>query len=618
MTVKRSLLDTPALTMLVVRNRRARPLQPSRRKVVALGVLYTFIWMTLCPLTDADAEVADVIALPDTPFVIPVPIPPPDYEWPHFRQNVARTGAQRYASNLSDPTKVTNLSIKWSFPAAGPPVGAFKASPIVVNDTVFIGSEDGIFYALDAATGRLRWQYPSGSDRLLGRDTKWSHGFLSSAAYWDQRQAVIFGAQDPSLGPLGSDARLFALDARTGAEIWKSESVATVTGDTTDTLGAVPPSPSLTELHQRIAYSAPLIFNNKVYVGIHDTRDDPIQTGKVIAVDLVTGRNDKSFQFRAVGKPGDPRTVRGGGVWNALATDGTGVYFTTGNTRIPWCSWPYVPPNCPDPPPFLATEPSPNHGLSMIRIDKETGNIIWAFKKVPFERDGDPDWAAGATVMSTSCGELIASVQKDGWSYALDANAVDPNGSMRWQFPPTGFGRTFLDAIHGDEDYRRPGAAWNDVFIVRTGGETLLQHFFDGYLELHALNACAADSDRVRWIANLPNCTKDDILDHTSYSSPTVTGGIVFIGTHNACPGDPRGHLIVFGDPSVVPPVGWRCSDPHMPPQFCPRPIPIPRQLAYVAMPDGGSLAAIRNEPVLAKGRVFVATGAGHVYMLEP
>jgi hypothetical protein len=35
-------------------------------------------------------------------------------------------------------------------------------------------------------------------------------------------------------------------------------------------------------------------------------------------------------------------------------------------------------------------------------------------------------------------------------------------------------------------------------------------------------------------------------------------------------------------------------------------------------MPDGGSLAAMRNEPVLAKGRVFVATGAGHVYMLEP
>jgi hypothetical protein len=35
-------------------------------------------------------------------------------------------------------------------------------------------------------------------------------------------------------------------------------------------------------------------------------------------------------------------------------------------------------------------------------------------------------------------------------------------------------------------------------------------------------------------------------------------------------------------------------------------------------MPDGGSLASMRNEPVLARGRVFVATSAGHVYMLAP
>jgi hypothetical protein len=42
-------------------------------------------------------------------------------------------------------------------------------------------------------------------------------------------------------------------------------------------------------------------------------------------------------------------------------------------------------------------------------------------------------------------------------------------------------------------------------------------------------------------------------------------------------------------------------------------------------MPDGGSLASMRNEPVLAEGRVFVATNpsttfpnAGHVYILAP
>jgi hypothetical protein len=107
---------------------------------------------------------------------------------------------------------------------------------------------------------------------------------------------------------------------------------------------------------------------------------------------------------------------------------------------------------------------------------------------------------------------------------------------------------------------------------------------------------------------------------HTSYSTPTVTGGIVFVGT-NEDPSDHKSHLVVLGDPSVVPPVGWRCSNTDYPSQNCSAPyvlVPIPRLLASIAMPDGGSLAAMRNEPVLARGRVFVATTARHVYMLAP
>jgi hypothetical protein len=52
----------------------------------------------------------------------------------------------------------------------------------------------------------------------------------------------------------------------------------------------------------------------------------------------------------------------------------------------------------------------------MIKVNSATGVPDWIYQTVPFDLDGDPDWAAGATVMSTTCGELIASVQKDGWS----------------------------------------------------------------------------------------------------------------------------------------------------------------------------------------------------------
>ena len=116
---------------------------------------------------------------------------------------------------------------------------------------------------------------------------------------------------------LGS-ARLYALNAHTGKLIWASDVVAHVTGCTPGLLS---------ELHERIAYSSPLVHEDKVYVGISDTADDPIQNGKVVAVDLQTGHIIPGFSYQST-------STRGGGVWNAPAADEKGVYFTTGNTRI--------------------------------------------------------------------------------------------------------------------------------------------------------------------------------------------------------------------------------------------------------------------------------------------
>ena len=44
-------------------------------------------------------------------------------------------------------------------PPISPTPSGFSASPIVVNGTVFIGDNDGYFYAIDAATGFPRWQF---------------------------------------------------------------------------------------------------------------------------------------------------------------------------------------------------------------------------------------------------------------------------------------------------------------------------------------------------------------------------------------------------------------------------------------------------------------------------
>jgi hypothetical protein len=109
----------------------------------------------------------------------------------------------------------------WHCQQITPGTGAFKSSPIVVDDTVFIGNTNGYFYALDAAAGKLKWQYPRvGDQALLGSCVGDSfaggygtYGIASSGTFAMIRgqRAVIFGAPDPTAdGGLGS-ARLFAL-----------------------------------------------------------------------------------------------------------------------------------------------------------------------------------------------------------------------------------------------------------------------------------------------------------------------------------------------------------------------------------------------------------------------
>lgn len=508
-------------------------------------------------------------------------------DWPTYRHDDIREGAQPVSSALSDPARVRHLAVHWTFPATGRDSGAF-ASPIVVDGRVFVGSTSGHFYALDAATGAMLWQFPSPTaPPLVGSCGFGNYGVKSSAAYF--KGTVIFGAPDPTAEAHLGSARLYALNAGNGALVWASDVVAHITGCTPD---------STSELHERIAYSAPLVSGGNVYIGVADNGDNPIQNGMVRAVDVGTGHLVSGFAFAST-------SARGGGVWNGPASDRRGVYFTTGNTRSDTVG-------------IQSPEPSINRGLSMLRVNPVTGAVIWQFQPVPYALDDDPDWSAGVAIMSTSCGAIAASVQKDGWAYALDT----ATGQCRWQFPPTAPTSPPSQACkfppggphdHGDTDYKRPAATWGDVLIINSGGEALIDTTLGvtaGYGRLHALNACAPDeAHRVRWIADIPNASKGGY----SIGAPTVTGGIVYVTTD-------QGHVVALADPSIVPPPGYRCSHVAFSAATCPpwySVVPAPAVLADVALPDAGDASGLRNEASLSEGRLFVGTGGGHVYMLS-
>lgn len=501
-------------------------------------------------------------------------------DWPMFRHNTARNAQQPKPSALANPDMVKVLKKKWTFSPSG--AMAFRASPIVYKGKVYIGNGNGRFYALDAATGAQIWQYPAANQPALTSQftcNPSSVGIASSATIARIRDvdAVIFGAPDRSIGKGLGSGRLFALNAQTGAEIWKSPEVAALDGTT---------GGSTTERHEQIGYSSPLVLNNRVYIGIANHCDNPIQNGKVVAVNLNTGAIDGTFNYAST-------NTRGGGVWTSVAGGVNGeLYITTGNVRSG----------------NPGGEPSVNHSLGLLRLDPATGAVIWKLQPVPFDLDNDPDWASGATYAPSGCGPMAVSTMKDGWTYAVRAGGAAPAApSVQWQFPPTGFPFTPADGTsHDDTRYLRPGAAWENVFITMTGGENVTADVTDGYARLHGLNICGPRGDRVRWLIDVPGAA-----GAYSFGPPSVTKGIVFVGTR-------EGRLIVFADQTVWFPAGYRCSNPGVANANCVangfKLVPQPAILANIKLDNG----VIHTEPALAGGRVYVATNAGNLHMLEP
>ncbi|MGH6850486.1 MAG: hypothetical protein ACREDD_08600, partial [Methylocella sp.] len=80
-------------------------------------------------------------------------------EWPTFRHDIQRTGAQPNASNLSDPNKVGTLSVKWSFPSAPPAVAGPFVDTFAGHDQQHFAylSEGGAIWDAFFFAGDNKW-----------------------------------------------------------------------------------------------------------------------------------------------------------------------------------------------------------------------------------------------------------------------------------------------------------------------------------------------------------------------------------------------------------------------------------------------------------------------------
>ncbi len=106
----------------------------------------------------------------------------------------------------------------WKFKTGGP----VYSSPSVVNGEVFFGSHDGNFYALNSKDGGLKWEFKTGGEKQyaamgihgwLPKDSLFTDlwdFWLSSPAV--QNNTVYFGS---------GDGNFYALDTKTGRQKWK-------------------------------------------------------------------------------------------------------------------------------------------------------------------------------------------------------------------------------------------------------------------------------------------------------------------------------------------------------------------------------------------------------------
>jgi PQQ-dependent dehydrogenase (methanol/ethanol family) len=124
-----------------------------------------------------------------------------------------------------DRDNVDHLKLSWSVPGPRDAV-AWETFPIVVGSTMYYDNGTDQVFAVDATSGRELWSYTPAVDFLAAP---------GSVAAVPVSRGVTYGAG--RIYTVTADARLIALDAKTGKEIWERQVANPSTGNTMNSPG---------------------------------------------------------------------------------------------------------------------------------------------------------------------------------------------------------------------------------------------------------------------------------------------------------------------------------------------------------------------------------------------
>ena len=315
-------------------------------------------------------------------------------DWPMYRRDLAGTGFSPLthitAGNAATLTQVWTYSLEREEPPAGGRGPNSQATPIVVDDVMYLPAADRVV-ALEPATGREFWRYPVADGAPSRR----------GVAYWagDDRTPprIIFTA----------GRRLIALDAGTGAPVTSFGQAG--------------------EIDMVVPYnSVPLVYDSVVVVGANTPRGTIGGIGNARAFDARTGA--KLWEFSSVPQPGSVGhdTWEGDSWRGRLGVNAWPFYFTMDEQR----GLLYLPLASPLPFAYGGDRKGANlYGNSVVAVDIQTGEYRWHFQTIHHDLwDADPPAPPVLFDMSRDGGTTpaLGVTTKSGYLYILNRETGEP------------------------------------------------------------------------------------------------------------------------------------------------------------------------------------------------
>lgn len=281
---------------------------------------------------------------------------------------------------------VERLRPVWVFQAgasglyAGPSTYSFEATPLVVDGVMYVSGWDGWVWALDAKTGQELWRY------------KHAIPFDVSLCCGNVNRGVAVAQGKVFVATL--NAHVLALDAETGKLVWD-----TVHGD-------VRAGESATV--------APLVVKNMVIVG--SSGGEFGVRGHLDAYDIETG--ERIWRCYTVPKPGEPGSDTWPAEGEAWARGGGNCWVTgTYDPELNLLYW-----GTGNPAPDFDGEVRPGDNLytdSCIAVNPDNGEIQWHYQFTPHDV-WDYDSNMEMILFELGGRKLLGHFDKNGYFFVLD------------------------------------------------------------------------------------------------------------------------------------------------------------------------------------------------------